>query len=837
VVVLVGREREVGRIRGALDDHALVMVVGAAGIGKTTVARAALGEDRRETGALATLRSVPLFPFTRLMSRASREAPGLSVERTVRALLRQGSTPLLVDDLQWADDASLEVLAALAGRIPLVVTIRATGEGSEAARAVVELLGGEPVELEPLAPDASTALVRAAYPELARREQERIVAAAGGVPLLLHELPKGTRASVTLVGVLLERMAGLSPAGQEAAERLAVLGRPASDTELGPGASELVDAGFATNWQNQTGFVHMLLGEVIEEQMGDRSRAVRQRLAPLVDKAEAARLLEAAGDRAHARALALEAAETELDPRHRAELLVLAVRCEDGIDVETRVQAGRLLTATSQPLRAIELCDLPGIDGLEPLARGLLRGCLAEAAWTTGDHRRSARLIELALPDVAGSRTAEEVEVLAGSTAVNTFVDLDGRPALARAEAAVALADELGVKQAYARSRLASVWVMAGREDWESRYREALVFARAEGDDRVYSQTFVGLILARWSRGDVARAAELARIEMEAHRSGRFDVAWLGVAAYAALLSLLAGTPPDEVIAHYAPILDREPYFRSRAFLEAAVILAHSDGGQHAEAERRGDGVLDRSGADPQGLSVAAWARVEAAWLAGRPREALDRVHQVVALGVGDYPSAVMARLIGAHAARELAVDPVGESPTIALPAWRAAPIEWSAIAAARDGDAERASSLFLEAAEAWTSSDARSELRCRWAAGDVLVGDDSPRAAVLLDGPLERALTLGAAAWANRVRRSLRNAGVRRRSGPAEVRGGLTLREAQVIEMVGAGMKTTAIAAALGLEASTVESVVRSATRKLGVPTRMAAAAELERRRTAHEG
>ena len=72
----------------------------------------------------------------------------------------------------------------------------------------------------------------------------------------------------------------------------------------------------------------------------------------------------------------------------------------------------------------------------------------------------------------------------------------------------------------------------------------------------------------------------------------------------------------------------------------------------------------------------------------------------------------------------------------------------------------------------------------------------DPTAAAALLDAPLVRALDLAAAALADRVRRSLRIAGVRRRAAPAEVRAGLTEREVHVIELAGAGMTTAAIAA-----------------------------------------
>ena len=54
----------------------------------------------------------------------------------------------------------------------------------------------------------------------------------------------------------------------------------------------------------------------------------------------------------------------------------------------------------------------------------------------------------------------------------------------------------------------------------------------------------------------------------------------------------------------------------------------------------------------------------------------------------------------------------------------------------------------------------------------------------------------------------------------------GLTGREVEVLELVEAGLRSADIAAALGVEPSTVESFVRSAMRKLGVRTRLAAAA-----------
>lgn len=830
--VLVGRDDDRATARAALEASGLVVLAGPPGIGKSSLAGELAPAPAARTGALSTLRWVPLLAMRRLVGDRV-VASAVGPDPIAAEVLRGGAASLVVDDAQWADAATLDVLARLRGRLPMVVTVRTNEYGADEVLGLLELLGAGRVDLRPLAGPDAAALLDRLHPELDEPERDAVLEAAAGNPLLLAELPRGPAGAATLVAALVDRVDALDPAGVVAAHRLAVLGRPATLAELGPGAARLVAAGLACVEGPHVASVHGLLDEVIVEQLGPGADEVRRDLAGRVEPAEAAFLLDAAGDPA-ARSVALAAAAETEDLRLRAELLALAVRLADDVDVDRRVEAARLLTRVSRPDRAAALCEVDGLDDLPPLDRGRIHGAAAEAAWLRGDHETSRTRTELALADLAGSGLPIEVEVLAGSTAHHTFVDLDGRPVIERAREAVALADRLGRHRAYARVRLAAVMVTAGLPGAADVHREAMAMARAEGDQQTHHQAFTGLVLGTWVAGDVRSAAELARHEAGADGpdEGDLDLPALGFRAYVAILGLLAGDPPSTVVERFRPILQREPLFRGRAFMAAAVALALADLGRSGEAAALLGPDPVPPAEDAQQRSVLGWAAVEVAWAAGRLGDALGAAEAVVALGVGDYPSAVMARVVAGHAARELGRGPQGPAPLALLPAWQAAPIEWAALEVAHRGEARAAAEGFLEAAARWEGSDRRAELRCRWAAGDLLLGDDLERGREVLEAVEREAQALGALALTDRVRRSLRSAGIASRAQRAAGAVGLTAREEQVLDLVGAGRTTAQIAASLQLAPSTVDSFVRSAVRKLGASTRVAAAAELERRR-----
>lgn len=827
--MLVGRDRELQDLLARVAARRAVVVTGPAGIGKTTLARAALARSGSwaAAGALATLAWTPLLVFRRLLGSDGGDDP----RAVAAAVLRLGLDAVLLDDLQWADAASLDVIGHLVGQVAVVATLRSGEERSVPVTESLVGFGAEQVELSPLRVPAAQRLVGDLHPDLAPEEQASVVQRAGGNPLLLVELPDASNTSPSLVSALLSRLATLDPGARRAAERLAVLGRPAAEDLLGSGSPTLVDAGLAVETGGLLAVRHALLGEVIVELLGDDADWLRRRLAAEVPEAEAAHLLAAAGDRSAARLIARSAAEAAEEPADRAELLELVIRCapEGELDGDLRLEVAHLYFDLSQPRRAAALCDRPELSGLDRIRRGALLGARAHAAWLMDQPQLGGELVERALGDLTGTRSPEEVRILAASTIFHTRLTLDGRPVLQRARDAVTLADEIGAHGDYARLRLASVLLTAGEPGWAALYAAVIVRARDTGDERARRSALTSLILAEWTEGDPQEAHRLAWEDVMAGPAHPHDASWLTHHAYAAVIGLLVGVDQQLLVERHEAVLDAEPLFHNRQFLEVAVGLALADMGRTTEAEWRSRGAPSRAGQHPEARAVAWWLMVETAWLAGRLDEAVRAATEVEALPVGEHPAVVQARLIGAHAQREAGAGALGgPEPASQMRAWRGAPLEWRALVASVEQRHGAASVCFDDAAEAWRGHDVRSEARCRWAAADEarLAADED--AVDRLRRAVEVAEIRRIEPLAARGRRSLRAIGVVSRAVSARGQRGLTSREEEVLRLVGAGRSSTGIAATLGVKSSTVESLVASATRKLGAPGRLAAAARL---------
>lgn len=391
---LVGRDDELALLRRALDDRGVAVLVGAPGVGKTRLCRALCeaAPDSIWVAATAATARVRLWPLASVLGSGARGAgdPGstaYAVLDALRARAADGGLLVCVDDAHLLDPASAAVIHELAVASDAQV-LMALAEGERAPSAIGALWKdlAPRVDLQPLSRADTTAVVEgllgaAAEPALARWA----FALSDGNPLYIRELVAGALAQGALVQAegswrlegapapsrrlrdLVEaRLTGLSPAGREALE-LVALGEPLElqwlERHVGSAAvAEAERRGGVTCTDDGARVTarcgHPLLGEV--------ARATMPRAA-----ARAARQAIADG---------LEAAGT----RRRGDLLRLAtLRLEGGAhDPSLFARAGAAALADGDPRFAIRLGEAAD-DGL--------RAALIVAAgrMATGEHERA----------------------------------------------------------------------------------------------------------------------------------------------------------------------------------------------------------------------------------------------------------------------------------------------------------------------------------------------------------------------------------------------------------------------------------------------------------------
>lgn len=113
-----------------------------------------------------------------------------------------GRRLLVLEDVQWADPQTVEVVSRLVGRARMVITCR--------DRSSLPAVPGLAVfEIQPLRPRAAQALVRRLHPELDEHRRRQLVGAAAGNPLLLNALVAGMDVSPTLREALAARLGEL----------------------------------------------------------------------------------------------------------------------------------------------------------------------------------------------------------------------------------------------------------------------------------------------------------------------------------------------------------------------------------------------------------------------------------------------------------------------------------------------------------------------------------------------------------------------------------------------------------------------------------------------------
>ncbi len=307
----------------------MVLISGEAGIGKTSLVRRLCEEQRPLSrilwgGCEALFTPRALDPFVDI-AQASGSELGELVERSARphevlsALAREvaksSPTVLVLEDLHWADEATLDVLRLLGRRIdefPALVLVTYRDDELDEAQLMRVVLGElarvrgvERLDLARLSASAVGTLAEPYYldaTELYRR--------TGGNPFFVSEvLAAGTKQiPLTVRDAVLARAARLSDAAGALLEALAVA-RPASEISaleaIAGDAVGRLDECIASGMVMPAGvgvaFRHELARLVIEESMApDRRVALHARalraMAGSADHARLAHHAEAAGD-------------------------------------------------------------------------------------------------------------------------------------------------------------------------------------------------------------------------------------------------------------------------------------------------------------------------------------------------------------------------------------------------------------------------------------------------------------------------------------------------------------------------------------------------------------
>jgi DNA-binding CsgD family transcriptional regulator len=366
---LIGRQRETAWLTEAVSDAlagrgALLLLAGEAGVGKTHLAEAALLGAPLLRGAaqppgaaaygpvVAALRwglrsdpsaldgCGPLRPhLAMLLPELGPPAPtsdrATMFEAIRCALCSLAPALVLLDDLQWSDGATLELLSALAAplrELPLLVVAAyrsdEIGRGHPLRRLRADLRRGRllrEIVVAPLDQPASTELAaRVLGGEPSPALAEALYDRTQGVPFFVQELAAALQAGdrvregaaglelehddhvpvpETIRDAVLLRTAGLSPEGRAAAEAAAVAGADFG-LDLVSGLDELLETGLIAETEpGRAAFRHALVrGAIYEDIQWLRRRELHAQLAERLTaagapSAEVAAHWLAAGDR------------------------------------------------------------------------------------------------------------------------------------------------------------------------------------------------------------------------------------------------------------------------------------------------------------------------------------------------------------------------------------------------------------------------------------------------------------------------------------------------------------------------------------------------------------
>jgi DNA-binding CsgD family transcriptional regulator len=853
---IVERDAELSALAGVVGSAArgegsVVLISGEAGIGKSSLVEAVRAqlpaEGRMLVGYcddLATPRT--LGPFRDLVGSVGTElsqavTDGSDRDRLLTALraeLDWAGHPavLVIEDVHWADDATLDALRYLARRIgalPAVLILTYRDDELHREHSLHGLLGLvsrlDQVRRLPLARLSPGAVQRLTADSAV--DATGLYTLTSGNPFFVHELlvsADGGRVPPSITDAVLARVRQLDPGTQDVLEQFAVvpaaLDRWLADELAGPGATTALglaeQRGLLTVSAQRISFRHELTRRAIEGAVpAARLMALNQRVLgvltqrPGADVSQIVHYAAQAGDQdaiaAYGPAAARDAAAAgahreaaahfrlvlehldQFGPPDQAQLL-------EEYAVETYT-VGAADTAVDAMSRAVTLGRAHGND--EQLGARLR--WLSRMHWNCGDRENAERTGAQAM---AAAERAGDPGLLALTLSNQSQLFMLAErtsEAIALGERAVALAREAGDDRttSHALNNVGSALWFQGSPAGQAMIEEALRVALAVGDTEDACRAYVNLV---WSLLDSFRLDEAERFLHQAVKLAE-EAEFLGFLSYMrteqARLALARGQW-DEAIRYAELGLELITSAHRPTEMAALTVLARvavrrgqpdsADLLERAWELVAGSGELQRTG-------PAAAARAEHAWLRADDQAVRDLVRPL-------FQEAVRLR--------SLVYQPE-------LGYWLTAAGEPTAVA----GDhpyALQARGRWREAAAAWQAAGCPYERAA--ALTQSADPDDLLAALAILDD-------LGARPLATRVRTRLRGLGVARiPRGPSEETraspAGLTARQTDVLRLLVQGHTNAEIARELVLSVRTVDSHVAALLAKLGARDRRDAAA-----------
>jgi DNA-binding CsgD family transcriptional regulator/tetratricopeptide (TPR) repeat protein len=852
VVPLLERESQLASLAEYAEearqaDGRMVLIAGEAGIGKSALVEQlerSLPEATWYWGAcdgLFTPRPLgPLFDIAsklggELLELVRAEAPR---EELFSALLRQVSVPgelhvLVMEDIHWADEATIDLLRFLGRRIrdvPVLLLASYRDEGLGATDPLRVALG-----------DLATQRCgrRIGLPPLSASAVAELVGGSGLEPAALYQLTGG---NPFYVSEAVQAGTGEVPA----TARDAVLARAA---RLGGGARAVLDAAALIGTRAEVALLQSVAGcppAAVDELLA--SGLLAGDGAALQFRHEIARLAVAGAVTAHRRR-AIHA---------RILVSLQALGCDDDARMAFHAEAAgdgpaALRHASAAARRAAALAShreaaaqferaLRFADHADPAAAASLHHGFAYEASLLDRWQEAADAWEraLALWREVGDRLREGGTLRWLARALCSLSR--GDAGIAAAREAIALLEPLGptAELAWAYASLASMWMMRGaNSDAIDLARQAQAVAWPLGLTKVLSDALNSEACAVRACGgewavtlnqalDIALAgrheAEVARAYVNLHANHAADRDWAAaeryftrgaaycddhdITTYSIFLrsewtSVLERTGRwDEAVALSQDLLRMggpSPNIRLCPLNRLGTIRARrAEPGAWAYLDEA-IGYADGSG-EPQSIVPVRLARAEAHWLEGSLAEARREAELAddAAAGCDGWDRgrvAVWLRRTGSDR------SPRGE---LAAPYQRQLAGDWPG------------------AARLWT------DLGCPYEAGLALLGSAD-------EASLRRALwifiDLGASGTVRLTRQKMRGLAIR--SIPAGPRTatrkhplGLTRREREVLDLICARHTNAEIAQKLFISVKTVDHHVSAVLAKLGAPTRRAAAA-----------